>query len=169
PIFPKLPGIHGENVYTAEQILRQEAEFENQDIAVIGSGMTGLETAEYLVKKGNRITLVEMAEELAPGTWIQHVMDVVPKLEEKHTRFITSYKLVEIADDAVYLESTKIPGRRKKIPCRAAVLALGVKPAPLDEGLKNVCAKVYSIGDEQATGRIADATHSAYQAAMKLV
>lgn len=169
PILPKLPGIQGENVYTAEQILRQEAEFENQDIAVIGSGMTGLETAEYLVKKGNRITLVEMAEELAPGTWIQHVMDVVPKLEEKHTRFITSYKLVEIADDAVYLESTKIPGRRKKIPCRAAVLALGVKPAPLDEGLKNVCAKVYSIGDEQATGRIADATHSAYQAAMKLV
>ena len=38
-----------------------------QKVAVIGSGLTGLETAELLVDKGNTVTVVEMADKIGPG------------------------------------------------------------------------------------------------------
>jgi pyruvate/2-oxoglutarate dehydrogenase complex dihydrolipoamide dehydrogenase (E3) component len=31
--------------------------------------MTGLETTEFLNENGNRVTVVEMADDIAPGAW----------------------------------------------------------------------------------------------------
>ncbi len=169
PVVPSLPGTSGSNVFTAEQILRKEVEFTGKRIAVIGSGMTGLETAEYLSEQGNHILMVEMADELAPGTWVQHVMDVVPKLEEADAKFLTSYKLTEIREDSIAVESTKIPGRKRSMPCDAVVLALGVRPAKAPNGLYAICPRIITVGDAKTTGRIAAATHTAYQAAMALI
>ena len=69
PITPKIPGYDLPNVYTPDQVLRGDVKFEGKKIAVIGSGMTGLETAEFLSDESNDIVVVEMAEKLAPGTW----------------------------------------------------------------------------------------------------
>lgn len=168
PIVPNLPGSDLANVYTPDQILGKEVNLEGKKVAVIGSGMTGLETAEYLSDLGNGITVVEMADELAPGTWVQHIMDVVPTLEDRGSKFITSYKLVEIKEDCVILESTKVAGRKKKVPCDAVVLCLGVKPTGLPADVKAACNNIITVGDAEQAGRIAAATHGAYRAAMEL-
>ena len=168
PVTPKIPGYDLPNVYTPDQILDGSVVLEGKKIAVIGSGMTGLETAEYLSDMGNDIVVVEMADELAPGTWIQHVMDVVPKLEERNAKFFTGWKLVEMKPDCVEIESTKISGNKKLVSCDAIIMSLGVRPAALADEIKSVCAKTISVGDANKTGRIADATHTAYRAAMEL-
>ena len=48
-----------------------EKKISGKIVAVIGSGMTGLETTEILNESGNHVVVVEMAEEIAPGTWFQ--------------------------------------------------------------------------------------------------
>lgn len=165
---PKIPGFDLPNVCTITEILTGEVKLSGKNVVVAGSGMSGLETAEYLAEAGNKVCVVEMADSIAPGTWKQHIDDVLPKLEAKGTKFITSYKLSEMKEDCVILESADVKGRMKKIPCDNVVLALGVKKNGLPEGIKDICSKIYTVGDAAQIGRVSNATHTAYKAAFDL-
>ncbi len=120
-------GNEKENVYTTTDVLTGKVDLSNQNVTVVGSGMTGLETAELLAEKGAQITVVEMADKIAPIAWHQLKSDVIPKLEKHDTRFIASAKLLEITDTGVKLESTK-SGKIKDLNCDSVVLSLGSKP-----------------------------------------
>ena len=63
-------------------------------MVVVGSGMTGLETAEILNETGNRVTVIEMAKEIAPGTWFQLLDDEMERLQPAGTRFLTGHQLI---------------------------------------------------------------------------
>ena len=167
PLTPKIPGYDLPNVYTPDQVLDGSVKFEGKKIAVIGSGMTGLETAEYLVDTGNKVAIVEMADEIAPGTWIQHKIDVIPKLEEAGTEFYPSWKLTEMREDSVEVQNTEVPERFKNIPCDAIIMSLGVRPPGLSDDIKKI-ANTIDVGDAIKSGRIASATHTAYRAARAL-
>jgi 2,4-dienoyl-CoA reductase-like NADH-dependent reductase (Old Yellow Enzyme family)/thioredoxin reductase len=161
-ISPK--AFSGDNVCTVTQILSGEVRLENRRVAVIGSGMTGLETSELLVKQGNRVTIIEMANEIAPGAWFQQVDDVMPKLKVANTVFMPSHKLLEIHNDCVIIENTKTKSK-VNVEVDNVVLSLGCKPDnDLYNQIKNSDSyKVYNIGDSVKVGRIANATESAYQ------
>jgi thioredoxin reductase len=154
----------GDNICTVTQILNGEVRLENRRVAVIGSGMTGLETSELLVKQGNRVTIIEMANEIAPGAWFQQVDDVMPKLKAANTVFMPSHKLLEIHNDCVIIENTKTKSK-VNVEVDNVVLSLGCKPDnDLYNQIKNSDSyKVYNIGDSVKVGRIANATESAYQ------
>ena len=149
-------------VYTPTEVLNGSVQLENKKIAVIGSGMTGLETAELLTTKNNKVIVIEMADETAPGVWMQHPNDVIPRLEDKGTMFYLSKKLVAIDEDGVTVEDTKTK-RTTKLDADAVVLAMGVRSdKKLYDEIKNM-SNVYLVGDADKVGRIADATMSAYK------
>lgn len=162
-ISPK--AFQGENVCTVTEILNGSVKFENKRVSVIGSGMTGLETSELLCKQGNRVTIIEMADEIAPGAWFQQVDDAIPKLKACDTVFMPSHKLLEIHNDCVILENTK-SGAKVNVETDYVVLSLGCRPdtALYDEIKDSNLYKVYNIGDSVKVGRIANATEAAYQA-----
>lgn len=161
-IHPK--AFEGDNVSTVTEILNGTVKLKNKKVAVIGSGMTGLETSELLISQGNRVTIVEMADEVAPGAWFQQVDDAMPKLKDAGTEFLTSHKLLAVKEDGIELENLK---KNIKVFVKAdyVVLSLGVKPdTSLYDEIKNSNDyKVYNIGDSVKIGRIANATESAYQ------
>lgn len=157
-----IEGTDKDFVYTPTEILNGSVELENKKVAVIGSGMTGLETAELLTTKDNKVIIVEMADSVAPGVWHQHPGDVIPRLEEKGTMFYLDKKLVCIGEGEITLEDTGTKSV-SKLDADAVVLALGVRPQnSLYESIKNMPG-VYLIGDAGKVGRIADATMSAYK------
>lgn len=168
-IIPRsIPGTDGENVCTTTQILDGTVKLEGKKVAVIGSGMTGLETAELLCEQGNKVAVVEMADSLAPGTWMQHPDDALPRLKAAGTKFFTSSKLVKINKDSIELESTKNKSLHME-PVDNVVLALGVRSVnELEKDAKEVCGKVFVIGDAEKCGRIANATAAAYKASIAL-
>ena len=161
-VFPKPFKVN--NVSTVTEILNGSVKLENKKVAVIGSGMTGLETSELLIEQGNQVAIIEMADEIAPGAWFQHVDDAMPKLEAGGTKFYAGHKLLSVNDHSVTLERIK---DKKQIELDAdyVVLSLGVRPdTVLYDEIKNSTAyKVYNIGDSAKIGRIANATESAYQ------
>lgn len=161
-IHPK--PFQGDNVCTVTEILNGTVKLENKKVAVIGSGMTGLETSELLVTHGNKITIVEMADAIAPGAWFQHVDDAMPKLKAADTVFLKGHKLILIDDSGIVLERIK-DKKQVKIDVDYVVLSLGVRPdASLYEKIKDSKDyAVYNIGDSVKIGRIANATESAYQ------
>lgn len=153
----------GENVVTVTEILNGNIKVENKKVCVIGSGMTGLETSELLCEAGNQVSIVEMADEIAPGAWFQHLDDALPKLKRYNTRFYTSSKLTEIKSDGIIIENIKTK-KAEHLSCDLVVLSLGVRPDnALYEEIKNLFKHVYNIGDSSKVGRIYNATESAYQ------
>lgn len=153
----------GENVVTVTEILNGNIKVENKKVCVIGSGMTGLETSELLCEAGNQVSIVEMADEIAPGAWFQHLDDALPKLKRYNTRFYTSSKLTEIKPDGIIIENIKTK-KAEHLSCDLVVLSLGVRPDnALYEEIKNLFKHVYNIGDSSKVGRIYNATESAYQ------
>lgn len=157
-----IDGYDRENVYTTTEILTGKVNLEGKKVAVIGSGMTGLETAEYLVSTGNKVLVAEMADTIAPGVWMQHKNDIMPRLYEGGTKFYTSLKLTKIKEDSIVLEGKE--GRKQEIDCDCVVLSLGVKSdRALYEELKEEAGNIYLIGDGEKAGRIADATRSAFE------
>lgn len=161
-IHPK--AFTGDNVTTVTDILNGTVKLENKKVAVIGSGMTGLETSELLVSQGNRVVIVEMADTIAPGAWFQQVDDAMPKLEAGGTEYLTGHKLLAVHEDGIELE--KISSKMKiSVKADYVVLSLGVRPDTVlfDEIKNSADYKVYNIGDSVKIGRIANATESAYQ------
>ena len=156
-----------ENVYTTTEILNGDVVLENKKVAVIGSGMTGLETAELLTVTDNEVTVVEMADEIAPGVWHQHVNDIMPRLKAKSARFFTSSKLTEIKESAIVVEDKN--GSKSEIAADFVVLSLGAKSDnALYNELNNAGINAWLIGDGERVGRIADATRSAFECVKKI-
>ncbi len=153
------------NVCTVTEILNGSVKFTGKQVAVIGSGMTGLETAELLVEQGNRVIVAEMAKTIAPGTWFQHVDDILPRLKAKNVEFHPSQKLLSIHRNYITVESVGLKKKQSNLQCDYVVLAVGVQSEnQLYKELQPVYDKLFVIGDAANPGRIAGATESAYTA-----
>lgn len=169
PIRPgSIKGTDLPHVCTAPEVIMGEKKIEGKKVAVIGSGMTGLETAELLGEAGNEVTIVEMAKEIAPGAWFQMVDDEMARLKEFNTRFLPGKRLMAIREKEILLEddSTKV---LETLPVDEVVLSLGARPfAPLYQALKSQGVKVYITGDAKASGRIGHAVHDAFDTAIRI-
>lgn len=165
-VHPK--AFFGKNVVTVTEVLNGSVKISDKKVCVIGSGMTGLETAEFLCEQGNQVSVVEMADEIAPGAWFQHKDDVLPKLDKFGVDFYTSSKLLKTNDNSISVADLKA-NKEFDIPCDLIVLSLGVKPNnSLFDELKSVCQNTYIIGDALKVGRIYNATESAFQTVMSI-
>lgn len=169
PLVPRsIPGTDRENVYLAADIINGERKIENARVVVAGSGITGLEVTEFLNDAGCEVTVIEMAPEVAPGAWFQLVDDEMERIKPFGTKFMTSTKLAGIEAGSVLTENVKT-GAKVSLPADAVVLSLGVKPrGELTDKLKALGVNAVAVGDAKKSGTIADACHSAFDAAMSI-
>ncbi|MCH5316465.1 MAG: FAD-dependent oxidoreductase [Eubacterium sp.] len=169
PIKPKFGGNYGEeDLCTAEEVLSGKVKIENKTVAVIGSGLTGIETAQLLAENGCMVTVVDMAKEVAPGSWMQHRDDILPKLKAHGAKFLLEQKLVAVNKGGVELQHVKTSAKQT-VDCDITVLALGSRPDnALVNDLREIGINVTAIGDCNKVGKIANATKAAYEAVISL-
>ncbi|WP_053984854.1 NAD(P)/FAD-dependent oxidoreductase [Niameybacter massiliensis] len=169
PIKPAtIPGIELENALTFKEVLCQDKELEGKKVAVIGSGATGLETAEFLCSKGNEVTIVEMLDSIGKGVYVQHYLDAMDKLSHYDVKYMPKTKLIAIHKEGVLLENIE-ENKQAMYPVDYAVLALGVHSVnPLEEIAKGICNRVFVIGDAAKVGRIEGAVRQGFEAAYTL-
>lgn len=168
PVVPRLPGIDRENVCTANEVLEGKVKLEGKRVAVIGSGLTGLETAEKLAEDGNSIVVVEIMKEPGPGIYFQNLDDVLQRLEPHEPEFITCHKLVEVGGGEVVLEDVNTRERTVR-EVDQVVLAVGVRSEDrLALELKRKAIRVLTVGDACSPGRIHGAVRGGFDAAREL-
>ena len=157
PIVPgSIPGVRGENVCTVGDVLSGQCTPRNKNVCVIGSGMTGLETAELIQSYRNHVTIVEMADTVAPGAYLGNVVDVMTRLQAGGAEVLPGHKLTAIGEDAVTLETAD--GGQRSVPTDQVVLSLGVSSEnELYQKLSAKFSNVHLLGDANHVGRIADA------------
>lgn len=153
---PRIPGIDSVNVADAWKVLAGEQQVYGT-VAVIGGGMVGCETAEYLAARGCKVSVIEMMDKIAAG----ESTTILPTLLENYKTYgveqYPSHKVKEFRMDAVVCETKD--GAEVTIPCDYIVLAMGARSNEFDAAaLETASIPVYSIGD--AAGKAADISNA---------
>ena len=153
---PRIPGIDSVNVADAWKVLAGEQQVYGT-VAVIGGGMVGCETAEYLAARGCKVSVIEMMDKIAAG----ESTTILPTLLENYKTYgveqYPSHKVKEFRMDAVVCENKD--GAEVTIPCDYIVLAMGARSNAFDAAaLESAGIPVYSIGD--AAGKAADISNA---------
>lgn len=169
PIRPNsIPGTDLNNVLTFKEVLCEERPIENCKVAVIGSGATGLETAEYLCSKGNEVTVIEMLDSIGEGVYVQHYLDAMDKLSKYNVVYKDKTKLLEIKKGVAILENLK-NHETEEYSVDYVVLALGVQSVnQLEEVSKDICERVRVVGDAYQVGRIEGAVRHGFEIAYSI-
>ncbi len=66
PVMPQIPGIDLPHVVQAVEVLAGRVKSGNR-VVIIGGGVVGAETADYVVKQGGKVFIIEMLAQLAMG------------------------------------------------------------------------------------------------------
>ena len=153
---PRIPGFDSVNVADAWKVLAGEQQVYGT-VAVIGGGMVGCETAEYLAARGCKVSVIEMMDKIAAG----ESTTILPTLLENYKTYgveqYPSHKVKEFRMDAVVCENKD--GAEVTIPCDYIVLAMGARSNEFDAAaLEAANIPVYSIGD--AAGKAADISNA---------
>jgi NADPH-dependent 2,4-dienoyl-CoA reductase/sulfur reductase-like enzyme len=150
---------------TAEDVLAGKAEVKGENVAVIGGGVTGLETAEYL-SKDHKVSVVEMLDKVGGNLYPSVVMHLAQEIMKAGGVIAKGKKLTEVAEGKAVIADTKT-GETAEIPADTVVLAMGVRPdrtlyAELKEAFGD---DLVLVGDTAKAGQIYDALHSAHDSA----
>ena len=130
------------NSYTAIEVLEGNIP-KGRDIAIIGGGLTGLETAEYLAEKGKNVTVLELKEEAGEGIYPMVKKLLLNRLKELKVDIITNALIKEISGGKLMYTSKDT---YKIVKVEDVVLAVGNLPDTEFEELKNE-NRYHFIGD----------------------
>lgn len=163
--IPELPGIE----HTID-ILRVYTEMpQGKDVIIAGAGITACETAILLAEHGNRVRLVLRGDVVAKTLLGIGRNALMSKLEQCGVRFVMGVQCREFSRGA--LMGTDAEGNHVRLEADMIYRAFGSVPrSKLASQLGNAYGgrPYYLIGDCADPGRIGDAIHSGYQAAIKV-
>jgi len=165
PIIPNIPGIDKAHVLDSHDVLDGKVAAAG-NVVVIGGGMVGMETAEYLAEKGAKVTVLEMLEATCADMGSTRKICVGESIYAAGIVPVTSVTVTEIKDGAVVGIKD---GETKEFLCDYAVIAVGAKRrdgSALEEAAYKNGAAYFEIGDAAMARRALNATREALDAAM---
>jgi 2,4-dienoyl-CoA reductase-like NADH-dependent reductase (Old Yellow Enzyme family)/thioredoxin reductase len=165
PLIPNIPGVGRENVITAAEAL-QGAKVGGK-VVVVGGGLVGCETADYLAQQGKEVTIVEMLRHTARDIGPAARYFLRRRMKEKGIKILTSTTVEEIADGGVKVKSGE--GSQLLSPVDTVVLATGAESFnEMEPKVKGMVPEIYVIGDATKPGKIMAAVEQAADLARKL-
>ena len=165
PAIPNIPGVNAKNVMSARKALCSEEVGEN--VLVIGGGLVGCETADFLAGKGKHVVVVEMLKRTARDIGPAARFFLRKRLKEKRVNLLTLTKVLAITGDSAQVSTPE--GERKIGPFDTFVLAIGAVPVnDLQEQASELVKEVYVIGDADKPGKILAAVEKGAEIALQL-
>ncbi|MCX8122541.1 MAG: FAD-dependent oxidoreductase [Spirochaetes bacterium] len=194
PLTPPIKGVELPNVYSAWDVLRNNPKL-GRNVAVIGGGAVGIETALFIANKGTLSPEVlhflmffdaepvdHLKELITRGTSAVTIIEMLPtigkdvgrstrwilnlEMEKYGINVITSATVIEIKDKAVVYTKQNDTIHQE---FDNVVIAVGSKPVnPLENELKKLGIAYSILGDCKKIGKINDAIHEAFLAIANL-
>ena len=159
-----IPVAEDAHVVSSWDVLAGKAEVKGH-CAVIGGGLVGTETAEYLLEKGCSVSIVEMMDKIANGESSTILPTIMADFRAHDVKQYVNTKVSAI--EAGCVKATQ--GEAEiTIPCDMVVMAVGSRKNVLD--VEGVSAAVYYAGDcaGERTAGIMEAVRSGYKAANEI-
>ncbi len=167
PLVPGLPGLDRSKAVTAWEVLQGKVS-PGRRVVIVGGGLVGCETAEFLAGKGHRVTVLEMAAEPAQDQSPTLRGELLARLEaDPAVEIRTGTTVTGIGPRSVYARRNGEELVLEEID--TIILAMGSRPFnPLEGPLKERLEEVYAVGDCDNPRNAGAAIHEAFQIAYRL-
>ena len=165
PAAPNIPGINNSNVVFAHDIFKAKVKIEKSKVTIIGGGLIGLETAEFLALKNNEVTVIKRYETISRDIEPIYASYLLSKLKEIGVNIMFKVKVKEIKIGCVVVEDDE--GKIINIPADWVVIARGLKPSSRIASELNDY-DVYLIGDCLESRKIYNAMFEGYMTARQI-
>lgn len=147
PVVPRsIVGIDGENVVLAQDVLLGKVETGHR-VVVIGGGLVGAETADFLAHHGKEVSIIEMMDEIMrDGEPTPRAM-LIDRLAKNGVNIYTETQVTAIESDAVVAERGGESVRLEGI--NTVIIAIGVRAnKTLEESLVDkFSGELFVVGD----------------------
>ena len=163
-----VPGADNENVVSSWDVLSGKAEVKGH-CAIIGGGLVGTETAEYVLEKGCQVSVIEMLDQIANGESSTILPIIMKDFAQHDVKQYVNTKVNRIVNEGKTILATDTKeGKEISINCDTIIMAVGSKKNEL--GTEDVTVPVYYVGDcsGDRTASIAEAVRSGYVAANEI-
>jgi 2,4-dienoyl-CoA reductase (NADPH2) len=194
PLVPEIPGIRGENVCHAWDVLAGTADL-GKKVVILGGGAVGVETAIFVASIGTpsgdvvrfllmhgaeepdrlrticytgtkQVTLIEMEQKVGRDIGLTTRWVLLAELKAFDVKTISGATVTEIRDNGVVYRKN---GTDHHEPADTVVLALGSRPnRSLTESLDETGIPVEAVGDCVEPRKVMDAIHEAFLATIEL-
>jgi 2,4-dienoyl-CoA reductase (NADPH2) len=185
PTVPKITGINSSNVMNGTDLhgkmklylrffkpetLRSLSRFYlpiGKTVVIIGGGMHGLELAEFLIKRGRKVTVLEAGDVLGEGMVGHLFSHVMTWFMKKGIPVIPGVKEIEITKQGVNIVMKD--GKKSSIKADTIVPAIPLSASlGLFDSLKGTIPEVYAVGDCKEPLLIVDAIGTGSRVAQEI-
>ncbi len=164
-VIPNIPGIKGDNVVLATDVLADKAQV-GETVVILGGGEIGLELGYHLAEQGKKVSIIEQRKRVATEMIPAFNYYVRHKFAEFGGKLITLATVIEVTNEGAVFEKE---GQKILEKADTVVVALGTEPNRiLFENLKSKISEIYAVGDAIERGKIMDAVHGAAEIARKI-
>ncbi len=182
---PEIAGINNRNVVTTPALHRQVKPFLElfgprmlgwltnfwlpigKKVVVIGSGLHGCETAEFLIKRGRKVTIVDTAEAFGEGMIDFRLGLFMEWLGKKGVTTINGVKSLEITDEGLVVTTKE--GEKQTLHADSIIPTSPLKPnTRLLKSLEGKVPEIYAIGDCREPRMIVDAIAAGWKIANEI-
>lgn len=167
PLTPRIPGIDGQNVVVAEDLLLGKSSVKPGPVVVCGGGEVGGEVAQFVAESHPDVTILEMQDDILNDMMVFTRRCLLGYLQDAHVKVLTQAKVEEISQDGVTYQNAQ--GEKITLPAATVISAFGYRAYnPLEEAAKAVCDQVSVIGGAVKAGNALTAIAEGYKAALSL-
>ena len=167
PSLPILPGIQDKRIITPVDCLNGSCPKGNEDVLVVGGGVTGCELALFLKSLGNRVILIEKENRLADDLEEISRMDLLKRMAKEKIQVFLKISLREVSEEGAILADEE--GKKFLVKPTRIVLAMGNHAqAILRRRLKGKANRLFVVGDAKEPRTIYYAVHDAYKAILSI-
>jgi 2,4-dienoyl-CoA reductase-like NADH-dependent reductase (Old Yellow Enzyme family)/thioredoxin reductase len=157
PAVPPIPGIQGDNVFDARDVLLGEVQLEDKAV-ILGAGYVGMETADFLIAQGVDVTVLEKEEVPPVGNMKAHEYWLNRRFKKAGGKLVLGATVLRIEPDALVYEKD---GQEQRLEDAGMVItALG---ASAQNALLQIAEETgipcQVVGDAQSPRRLLEAVH----------
>jgi len=125
-------------------------------VVIIGGALAGCQLAEFLVKRGRKVTIVDTAEKLGEGLLANDPTRLFKWFDQKGVTMMAEVQYEEITDKGLVIITKE--GERKTLEADTLITLMPLVPDDkLLKSLKDKVAEIHPIGDCRMYGLIPDA------------
>ena len=166
PLSIPFPGLEETRLLLAADLLDGVEQVETPTAFVIGGGLVGLESADYLAARGVQVTLVEMLPEVGADMDALAKAMLLGRLKKQSVAIHTRTKVTGLTKNEVFAQQDDSTIR---FPLETVIMAVGVRPnRDLAGVLEYSGLEIHVIGDAFQPRKALEAIWEGFEVGLKI-